>query len=263
MATDKTHFRTSLSGFNKADVLEYLDKQNADFLEESRRSAAALEEKSKKIEELSAAADKLTAELSDAKSQAEEAKAKAEELAAALEDAKRALSESEAVIASQTELIDSLKKEAEAHEADGTGKDAETERKAELYDGMSSQLGDILITANKSADEIIDAANKKAEAINAEAVRSAEESRNAFAVAMDEFSRMFRERADAVSNGCCDDINEEFGRIREAVDRALLQLQKSSLCIAEKTEQSKASLDAELKASLGVLDAKITEIKNK
>ncbi len=263
MATDKTHFRTSLSGFNKADVLEYLDKQNADFLEESRRSAAALEEKSKKAEELTAEVEKLAAELSDAKTQAEEAKAKAEELAAALTEAKRALSESEAVIASQTELIDSLKKDAEAHEADGTEKDAETERKAELYDGVSSQLGDILITANKSADEIIEAANKKAESIIAEAAESAKESRGAFAVAMDECSRTFRERTDAVSSGCCGDINDELCRIREAVDRALLQLQKSSLCIAEKTEQAKASLDAELKASLGVLDAKIAEIKNK
>ena len=263
MATDKTHFRTSLSGFNKADVLEYLDKQNADFLEESRRSSAALEEKSKKIEELTAETEKLTAELSDAKAQAEEAKAKAEELAAALDAAKQALSESEAVIASQTELIDSLKKDAEAHEADDTEKDAETERKAELYDGMSSQLGDILISANKSADEIIENANEKANSINEEALRSARESREAFALAMDECTRAFRERADAVSGGCCGDINDELGRIREAVDRALLQLQKSSLCIAEKTEQAKASLDAELKASLGVLDAKITEIKNK
>lgn len=260
MATDKTHFRTSLSGFNKADVLEYLDGLNADFREETAKTAAALEEKTRQTEDLAAEAEKLRAALEEEKARAEKAAAESEALKAELEAAKQALAESEAVIASQTELIDELKKPAQAPDE---GRDAEAERKAELYDGVSSQLGDILISANKSADEIIENANEKAKSINAEALMSAQSSRDAFAAAMEECTRIFTERAGAVSGVCCEDINSELQRTRDAVDRVLLQLQKSSLCIAEKTRQAKAQLDEQLKSSLDSLDSKITEIKNK
>ncbi len=261
MSTEKTHFRTALSGFNKADVLEYLDKLNADFREENRRGAAALEEKSRLADELSAEAESLKASLAEAKAAADEAAAKAAKLEEELAGAKQALSESEAVIASQTELIDSLQHSAAERVSDG-GEKAEAERKAELYDGVSSQLGDILIAANKNAEDITEAANVKARELIDGAAADAAEARNTFAAAMDECTAAFASEAEKISAGCCGDINAELGRIREAVDRALLQLQKASLCISEKTQQAKSSLDAELKTSLESLDKKIAEIRN-
>ncbi|MBQ3870623.1 MAG: hypothetical protein II777_08765 [Clostridia bacterium] len=263
MATDKTHFRTSLSGFNKADVLEYLDRQNADFMEESRRSAAALEEKSKKLEELTAEAERLRSELEGAKAACKEAEEKVSGLEAQLTEAKNALAESEAVIASQTELIEDLRSRVDASCAANGEKAAEAERKAELYDGVSSQLGDILIAANKNAEEIIENANRKADKIKEEAVLEAELSRDEFSSAMDKCTAAFSETAARISGLCCGDIGEELSRVRESVDRVLLELQKSSGGIAEKARQTKSDLDAELKKSLDGLDAKISELRKK
>ena len=259
MSTDKTHFRTSVSGFNKADVLEYLDKLNADFREESARSSAALEEKNKKIEALTEEAEKLRAELAEAKALYDGALTIAAEIREELDKTKNSLAECEAVIASQTELIDKLKKPEEIPAEEGEP-DAETERKAELYDGVSSQLGDILIAANKSADEIIAGANERARRISDEAAASAQSARDAFSAAMEEYTKLFAEKAAEVSGGCCEDINAELQRTRDAVDRVMLQLQKSSLCIAERTEQAKAVLDEQLKSSLDTLDAEISKI---
>lgn len=270
MANDKTHFRTSVSGFNKADVLEYLDKLNADFREESVRTAAALEEKNKRIEALTAEAEQLRAELEEQKAMYEgaveiaagikqelvDAQEELEKTKTELEKAGQALAESEAVIASQTELIDGLGKQDKTEDEAG-----ETEEKADPYDGMSSQIGDILIAANKSAEEIIAGANERARRIDEETAAAAQSSRNAFAAAMEECTRTFAEKAGAVSGTCCEDINAELQRTREAVDRVLLQMQKSALCIAEKTQQAKESLDTELRSSLDTLDSKIAGIK--
>ena len=249
MATDKTHFRTSLSGFNKADVLEYLDKQNADFREESRRTAAAIEEKTKKIDALTEENEKLKAELEELRKKSEESAAEAETAKEELAAAKQALSESEAVIASQTELIDTLKKSAE-HEDEDPGKNAETERKAELYDGVSSQVGDILITANKSADAII-----------AQAGAEAKEKR-------DSFDRIVSGCADGLKKDA-DGITEEYkagieAELKEAEGRlaaALEDIRKTSERISALTGTARAKLGEKLGAALCCMDGKLKEFK--
>ncbi len=136
---DSVLFRTSVNGFNKSDVNSYIVKINAE-LEEADKKAV------------------------NAKKDAEAIKIRLEEAEKALAEANGNLEEQNNIISAQYEKIDELKEQIKnLLEREPETPPAENfAEKAELYDKMSSQIGDVLIDAKKNADDIIENAKKEA-----------------------------------------------------------------------------------------------------
>ena len=95
MADKNVLFRTSMGGFNKADVMAYLDKQNADFRELAKQKDDALAAKDAEIASLRAQLDDMINKANEAGAEEKTAE-EAEELKAKLQAAEAALAEKDA-----------------------------------------------------------------------------------------------------------------------------------------------------------------------
>lgn len=129
-------FGTSLNGYKKQDVNAFIASLNANFSAAEdgyRREIAALKD-----------------ELNTLRVAKEESGAREAELAALREE----------VAALKAELAAVPEKSSDAVDSDEV---AELRKKAALYDRMSSQLGDMMISANHNADIILGEARKEAE----------------------------------------------------------------------------------------------------
>lgn len=152
MANDSVKFRSSMGGYNKSDVNEYIIKMNREFREsedESARKIAEAEEKAKAAEsaldEARLACDARIAELD---SEIAELKTKAAELEAALEKAKAEPRDDPKTV---SEHIGSLMITANTA--------AES-----IKENAKSEAGRIIDEAKNEADEIKRRMNEKAEA---------------------------------------------------------------------------------------------------
>ncbi len=167
-------FRNALNGYNKSDVSDYIEKMNAEFQSEKFRLQSAIVDTEKLIAEkeaLEAKQKELLDQIEALKLQCAEAEKRSEMLE--LQSADK-----DQLIVAQNDALDKFCNEVEALKSKCTteeGTAPESTEKARLYDAMSSQIGDILINANKNAEEILADASKKAESIISEANKRAAE----------------------------------------------------------------------------------------
>ncbi len=159
-------FRTSLSGFNKADVNDYIAKLSNEFDEKNT-------ELEKEIERLKAELENTKELLSAEKEKLEASESRLSddsELSCKLEDAER-------IIASQNEQLDAKSAEIERLNAEiaGTAEKlahfSEIESKISEYEAMSARMGNIFMGATAEADKIKENAKAQADAL----VRETEE----------------------------------------------------------------------------------------
>jgi chromosome segregation ATPase len=152
--------------------MAYLDKQNADFKDFTARQNEAIASKDAEIDQLRAEIESLKKNisgLSDRLAEAEEnaglldaAEEHAAELEARLEEANGQIFALQSKIADQTVQIAEKEGMIARLSENDPATSSEKDRKAGLYDDMSSQIGDLLIAANKSADDIVSEAKTKA-----------------------------------------------------------------------------------------------------
>lgn len=155
-------FRSSMGGFNKKDVNEYIAKLCHDF---EQREAEAEQEIAKLKEEN----DKLNA--------AAEETAKLEEKVKASDELKKSLEEAEALIAAQNEKLSKYAEE--VAELNGLIEDyknrleetAVTAEKIKEYESMTSRMGEIFMEATAEAEKI----RRDAKASSEEYARAAAE----------------------------------------------------------------------------------------
>ncbi|MGN1345712.1 MAG: hypothetical protein ACI4V1_02940 [Eubacteriales bacterium] len=196
-------FRSAIGGFNREDVTNYIrevDRKHADILEEI---TAHLEEANQKNKELSVKAEEdrhaldeiqqtnetlketirtLTAEREEAHRQADACRAETEKLNTMLAEANERLTVLDGEKQLLNEKIRSLEAELEkaAPEEDVSDpKDHSSPAyKLAMYDKISSQLGDILINANRNADDILSAAREEAEKLRLDTDLECEQKRS-------------------------------------------------------------------------------------
>ena len=152
------YFRTSLGGFNREDVNSYIEKLNGEFAERERtakRKTDALESK--------------LAELENAKSELERALARASALETAAAEREKLIAEQLARIEEQNRTIDALRRERGEAQSHAESLDerlaslSDAIAKSEKYDDVSAQIGEIILSAKSTADEIIEAAKREAD----------------------------------------------------------------------------------------------------
>ena len=203
-------FRNAISGYNKSDVNEFLVRSSAELMEREaaanervKRAESELGEYVEKIGVLETELDRMRSEI--AEKDAEIVKISAEKQI--LEDSLAAhdmtntkefseivseddekiskldFDKQEAIIAEQYNEIESLKAEIErlkeqAHEVDITkDKYDELVKKAALYDKTNASIGETLLSANKTAEEIISAAKEEARMLEGKAEKELAEKR--------------------------------------------------------------------------------------
>ena len=193
-------FRSSISGYNKSDVNEYLVRMSQEFNERE----AAVRERAERAEKEAQASEEKLAELEGC---TENYKIQIAEITARLDNAlgeklelenkaaradketvseyEARIKEQDAVIARQFEEIDSLREELENTREKLAGLDSTNEkyeelsRKAQLYEKTSANIGDAIISANKTAEEIVAAAKEEARLLAEQAQRELDEKRRA------------------------------------------------------------------------------------
>lgn len=250
MADKNVMFRTSMGGFNKADVTEYIDKQNAEFRKVTQSLNGLLAEKDAEIAALKERAEKAEAELSSLSEKEEKIK-ELEDKAAGLE---LRLSE----LGRENGELEAKINELESKVSSET---SENERKAGLYDDMSSQVGDILISANRSADGIIAEANAKAAKINEKAASDAEELRLAFTAKMAEISEKAKNGVKASAEEYRAKMRAELNQLRAALTDAVVSVDEKSTMLSGMADELEKKLNEQLDGAVAKMEKETDNLK--
>ena len=201
-------FRKAVGGYNKSDVNEYLVRSSAELMEREaaanervKRAESELCECQEKLDALEAELEKAKAVITEKDDEIKKILAEMQLLEdsinlqaendekAVLDDvsyddekaSKLELDRQEAIIAGQYNEIDALKEEIERLKEQGPEVDITKEKydelvkKAALYDKTSASIGETLISANKTAEEIIFAAKEEARILEEKAERALNE----------------------------------------------------------------------------------------
>lgn len=180
---------TVMGGFNKSDVLAFIDKQDAQFKAREKDLAARIDALGAGLKNETQRTEQLTARVAELEKLLDEEKTKNEELTKELEEAsvetgevKKGLNDE---LSSRDEKIERLKgevyqlrqisKDAEIKAANATRHSEETEEKLRLIDKTQDQIGRAMLEAQKTADNIMNAAKGEAAELLDKAKKDADE----------------------------------------------------------------------------------------
>lgn len=160
-------FRTSLGGFNREDVNNYIEKLNNELAEREKLAKKKLE-----------AAEAKCRELADRIAELEAATAKVAELESEAQAREKLIAEYIEKVEHQTAEIEALKASNNSAESEITmltdeiASLSEAISKSEKYDDISSQIGEIILSARSTADGILAKAEEEAskKLLNADAL---------------------------------------------------------------------------------------------
>lgn len=221
----KTVFRSSLGGFNKQDVNNYISELSENF--------AAREKEH--LDEIASLREKLSA--------AEEKNISAASLSAELDNAKSELSKSEAVIAANREELEKKDNEISAlgealNETKAKLISAEeklevlssSEEKLREYDRMSAKVGELMVNASASADRIKSEAQFSAD----ETLRVAKEKEKQL---IDEYNKTLSDlnsKLKGLAEGGMNDIAESMRDAQRKIDSIMTDQRIAVLSAIEK-----------------------------
>ena len=224
------YFRTSLGGFNREDVNSYIEKMNSEFAERERAATRKREALEAKLSELETAKSELQQALSRA-SALEEAAAAREKL----------IAEQLTRIEEQNRTIENLRLERSAACERAESLDerlaslSDAIAKSEKYDDVSAQLGEIILSAKSTADEIIENAKREADAMR----KSADEQMESAAAS---FNARAATAAYALKNQIKKIANDSYASLTAQTEETAALLH----ALAENIGKSSAELDDRL-----------------
>ena len=165
MAKEKmVFFRTALGGFNREDVNNYIEKLNSDFTERERLAKRKLDVAEAKYADFENVKEQLSNSLLRIAELEDEAAKREKLITEYIGRIETQTAEIEALRASNTSAeseIDLLSAKLESF--------SEAVQKSEKYDDISTQIGEIILSAKSTAEEIIVKAEKDAAAKRAAA----------------------------------------------------------------------------------------------
>ena len=271
MAENGVLFRTAMGGFNKADVMAYLDKQNADFKDFTARQNEAIASKDAEIDQLRAEIESLKKNisgLSDRLAEAEEnaglldaAEEHAAELEARLEEANGQIFALQSKIADQTVQIAEKEGMIARLSENDPATSSEKDRKAGLYDDMSSQIGDLLIAANKSADDIVSEAKTKAGKINEDAIRNAENMKQTFLSKLSRIAESAKNNTLTATDNFRGEVKAELEEIRALLSDAIDSVDLYGNSISEKADNFEKRVSSELDSTAAEINREIEALR--
>ena len=251
-------FRSALSGYNREDVNKYILEMNREFEEREHTLKEEAECVSAQLAEISAQSQQLKKQLLEA-----------EAVIAALRESSDLLKEKNAAL---TEQLHAASAQADTSalcqqkaEAEIIRLQAELQKQTELsqasekslkYDQISAQIGDIMINANTSADQIVASANTEAARIMAETEEEAMYIRTRLSDTADEMLSAISERLHISTDHCLTEILSTLRDMRDASDALVRDFGKKAGDLSEKIEEYHTSVSDTVSRSLSDMDVK-------
>ncbi len=170
-------FRTSISGYNKADVNEYILKLNTEY-------SRSLADKDEEIASLKSELDAANTALNDAKNTA---------------TSERELESANNVIAAQTEQLEALRRELDEAKAELSLVKSELDRigdisdKMDQYENMTTRMGEIYMEATTDADRIRKEAKQAADELLLKTTEDCRERRQQLEARLSDFAAIRKE----------------------------------------------------------------------
>lgn len=235
-------FRGAISGYNKNDVNEYIEKMNSDFQIERIRLIREAEKAEKEAATACENAEKNLQRMKNAASEsmgyAEKARMYREELEAAnkrINELEGELKQLHELSQSQNDALDEMCTELSRLKEleNDNDKDDDLIEKANCYDDMSSQIGQVLIDAKKEAENTVARAKCEAEQIIANARKQAlEMSHECKNKICDMYKSYFK-----ACTGSMQSIKEKIVSLVDEIDEKELMLDNLCDDVSDKTHQ--------------------------
>ncbi len=179
-------FRSQIGGFNKDDVISYIKEADVKYSTEIERLSSEVSrltaelEKEKKEADGAISALAISREESETcKAEAEKLKLKAAELSALVSEQDRKIAELVEAAVERENTVKELSTQLSELKNQGTVGNSDDKNspayKLAMYDKISSGLGDLMINANRNADEIIARAKEESERLRAQTFEECEQ----------------------------------------------------------------------------------------
>ena len=236
MSTEKKAFRTSMGGFNKDDVNMYILRQSREFKEKEENYKKEIEKLSCQIEVMNIDFDEietLREKLSKITSDTDEYEKKISEYKFRIEELEKALAE----------------KSAEASKDD---KEPDF-NKIRMYDQLSSQIGEIIIGANKNADDVIKKAETAAKKLLEESEKNAIEAKARLQVAFDSIISGLRKDIEAETDSCIKEFRSYTQSINSGSQNMIAEIEKRYSEMSDKITSYSDALEDSVKSRVSTL----------
>ena len=260
MAEKPTTFRTAVGGFHKADVLSYIEKAEFTF----QKELSELKTKNEQLTAALAAAEKKSTEAEVLRMDADNLQAENKKLREEIAALKQQNEEANAAIDAKAEEIASLSRVTEENAVQVALPEnfEEIKTKAQLYDNLSLQLGDILVSAaSKSADTISVEAQKKADEVLSVANQRATETEAAAVAYVRTFTESIELKIKEISQTYYDDLALDTAELSERLNALASEIKAKTDNFAAKSESVKKLMEDETAAAAADLSAKISALK--
>lgn len=236
MSTEKKAFRTSMGGFNKDDVNMYILRQSREFKEKEENYKKEIEKLSCQIEVMNIDFDEietLREKLSKITSDTDEYEKKISKYKLRIEELEKALAE----------------KNAEASKDDK----APDFNKIRMYDQLSSQIGEIIIGANKNADDVIKKAETAAKKLLEESEKNAIEAKARLQVAFDSIISGLRKDIEAETDSCIKEFRSYTQSINSGSQNMIAEIEKRYSEMSDKITSYSDALEDSVKSRVSTL----------
>ncbi len=249
----KVAFRSSIGGYNREDVHQYILKAD---------SAAAEREQSLREEAETA---RRSADAAAAEAQSEREKAARlesdlvqlkERLAAVQGELDAARKELESAAERQKDDAARIASLEEQLQKRDTQSAEETEQKSKKYDRISAQIGDIMINANTTADSIIATATRRAANIVTETEEEAVAIRSHLSQTTDEALERLSTVLHASTDRCVGEMIGMLSQMREQADLLIGDFSSQTSTLESKIAEHQSAVTEALDSALNELDEK-------
>ena len=184
----------------------------------------------------------------------------------------------ERILTQQRDVIDAMKEERDAlataktsaeetcrilseqMKSSGTDTDSgetnELLEKSQMYDQISRQIGEIVINANKTADEIVERANAKSARILETADLEAKAKKQYIADTAEEILRKFSCDMHVTADQCIAEISETLNSLQYGASALIAEMEKKKMDISDKVSYYRGSITELMKQNLALLDSR-------
>ena len=260
-----TVFRSALSGYNREDVNRYILDLNRRMEEQQDSIRRTSEETEARIADLRKKHDEAVSQTAEA----QKAVSEAENVIAALreeldhlrheaENLRNAVSTETSRAAAAEDSLAQAQKTISALEQELSSRPAgeDSTEKSQKYDQISSQIGDILINANQSADKILTSAHIQASRIVTETEEEANYIRTRLSDTADEMLTAISAQLHLSTENCVTELMTAVREMRDSADSLVRDLEARSRELNARIEYYQSNVSENIETSLSEMDKK-------
>ncbi len=244
-AKENVAFRSAVGGYNREDVNRYILHFNRE-----------LEEKEAAVQKERSALEARVAEADDSVSSAN---AERDAALADKESVLATLSTVQEELASLREKLALLEEENVALTAELATRplpetDSDKSEKSEKYDQISSQIGDIMISASASADAIVAAANEQASKILSETEKEAHDIRTRLSDTADQMLRCISSELYTSTDHCYSELMGLLKEMQDNTENLIRNFENKSRDLSLKVEYYQSAVTETVESVLSKMD---------